>query len=155
MNKEGEIQYQNNNYNKALKANANKLRAHMTKAESCLWKYCLRAGMMDGHKFRRQRPVGWYIADFVSLDLMLVIEVDGATHLFEETQKKDAVKEKFFMEQGYKLIRFNDEEVLNNIDMVAEKIRYAIKEQEEKLEKDSARCPPLKGVSGRTKEYKE
>lgn len=56
----------------------------MTKAEACLWKYVLSSGKLKGYKFKRQRPVLQYIADFMCPDLMLIIEVDGITHLDEE-----------------------------------------------------------------------
>lgn len=65
-------------YNKSLQPFANKLRKEMTKAEVCLWKYVLRAGQMNGYKFRRQRPVLNYIADFMCKELRLIIEVDGS-----------------------------------------------------------------------------
>ncbi|NDV60066.1 endonuclease domain-containing protein [Bacteroides sp. 519] len=122
-----------NNYNKRLKYNANKLRANMTKAEACLWKYALRASMMNGYKFRRQRPIGWYIADFMCLELKLVIEVDGVTHLFEDTQKKDEEKDNYLTYQGYKVLRFTDEEVLKNMAVVIETIKDVVLEQESKF----------------------
>ncbi|MDL2213346.1 endonuclease domain-containing protein [Bacteroides sp. OttesenSCG-928-D19] len=127
------MQHQNNNYNKKLKENANQLRANMTKAEACLWKYALRAGMMNGYKFRRQRPIGWYIADFLCLELLLVIEVDGVTHLFEETQRKDMKKEAYLIGQGYRVLRFTDEEVLKKMTVVKQQIEMAIRVQEEEL----------------------
>ena|SRR6476660_5025852 len=64
-------------YNTKLQPLARELRTSMTKAEACLWKYVLRAGMMKGYTFRRQRPVLNYIADFTCKELMLIIEVDG------------------------------------------------------------------------------
>lgn len=64
-------------YNPLLKQNARKLRNEGTKSEACLWKYVLRAGNLNGFKFRRQRPVLNYIADFMCPELMLIIEVDG------------------------------------------------------------------------------
>ena len=67
----------NQNYNKELQPYAHKLRYSMTKAEACLWKYALRAKMMRGYTFNRQRPVGNYIVDFVCKELLLAIEVDG------------------------------------------------------------------------------
>lgn len=76
-------------YNKQLQPFARANRNAMTKAEACLWKFVLRAGMMKGYGFRRQRPVLRFIADFMCKELFLVIEVDGITHQFEETIKKD------------------------------------------------------------------
>jgi len=65
----------------------------MTKAEACLWKYVLPAGMMKGYTFNRQRAVMNYIADFSCKKLCLVIEVDGITHQQEEVYLKDKKKE--------------------------------------------------------------
>ena len=82
-------EYSNHSYNKNLQPYANRLRKEMTKAESCLWKYVLRAGKMKGFQFRRERPVLNYVADFMCIELKLVIEVDGITHHFEEVIKND------------------------------------------------------------------
>ncbi len=86
----------NNNwhYNKRLKSFANDLRKRMTKSETCLWKYALKSGKLTNWQFRRQRPVLNYIADFMCIELLLIIEVDGITHLWEETIIKDQKKEK-------------------------------------------------------------
>lgn len=90
----------------------------MTKAEACLWKYVLRAGGLKGYQFRRQRPVLNYIVDFVSFELMLIIEVDGITHWFEEVVKQDEIRQKCLEEIEFKVLRFNDEEVLEDIENV-------------------------------------
>jgi very-short-patch-repair endonuclease len=87
------MQFDNYKYNRKLQPFANKLRKEMTKAEACLWKYVLKAGQLKGYQFRRQRPVLDYIADFMCMDLMLIIEVDGITHHWEETMAKDRKKE--------------------------------------------------------------
>jgi len=78
-------EHDNHGYNKNLQPFANKLRKEMTKAEACLWKYVLRARQLKGYQFRRQRPVLNYIADFMCMELMLVIECDGITHQWEES----------------------------------------------------------------------
>jgi very-short-patch-repair endonuclease len=90
----------------------------MTKAEACLWKYALRAKKCKGYQFRRQRPVLKYIADFMCLELNLVIEVDGRTHLESTTIAKDKTKQKDLEEAGYTVLRFTDEEVLKHINAV-------------------------------------
>ena len=105
-------------YNKNLQPYANSLRKEMTKAEACLWKYVLRARQLKGFQFRRQRPVLNYIADFMCKELMLIIEVDGITHYFEETIKKDEIRQKNLESAGFTVLRFSDEEVLNNIHAV-------------------------------------
>jgi len=110
--------YENHFYNKTLQPYANRLRKEMTKAEACLWKYVLRAKKLSGFQFRRQRPVLTYIADFMCMELMLIIEVDGITHHWEETIKKDEIRQKDLESAGFTMIRFSDEEVLNRIQVV-------------------------------------
>jgi very-short-patch-repair endonuclease len=110
--------YENHFYNKTLQPYANRLRKEMTKAEACLWKYVLRAKKLSGFQFRRQRPVLTYIADFMCMELMLIIEVDGITHHWEETIKKDEIRQKDLESAGFTVIRFSDEEVLNRIQVV-------------------------------------
>ena len=90
----------------------------MTKAEACLWKYALKAGLLRGYSFRRQRPVLNYIADFMCMELMLVIEVDGSTHYWEETVEKDHKKQLDLEQAGFTVIRINDEDVLKDINAV-------------------------------------
>ena len=68
-------------YNSRLQPFANDLRHRMTKAEACLWKYALRAGIRKSYGFRRQRPVLNFIADFMCKELMLIIEVDGVSFI--------------------------------------------------------------------------
>jgi very-short-patch-repair endonuclease len=106
-------------YNKRLQPFANKLRKEMTKAEACLWKYVLRARLMKGYQFRRQRPVLNYVADFMCKELMLIIEVDGITHTWSETAIRDEQKEITLKNSGFTILRFTDNEVLNNIDQVS------------------------------------
>ena len=108
----------NYRYNKSLKLNAKALRKNMTKAEACLWKYVLKAGGMKGFTFRRQRPVLNYIADFMCMELFLIIEVDGITHSYETVSKQDAKRQADLEKAGFTLIRFNDQEVLNSISSV-------------------------------------
>jgi very-short-patch-repair endonuclease len=110
--------YSNHNYNKNLQPFANKLRKEMTKAEACLWKYILKAGQLKGYQFRRQRSILKYIADFICMELMLIIEVDGITHHWEETIVKDKKKQDDLEAAGFTVLRFTDEEVLNKINDV-------------------------------------
>lgn len=129
-------------YNKTLRAFARSNRNKATKAEACLWKYVLRAGMMKGYTFRRQRPVLRYIADFMCKELMLVIEVDGFSHHFEETIRKDKKKQHDLEEAGFTVLRFADEEVLHNIENVRRAILFAV---ETKERKSSSPLPPHRG----------
>ncbi len=119
-------------YNKRLQPFANKHRKNMTKAEACLWKYVLKARKMRGYRFRRQRPVLNYIADFMCKELMLVIEVDGFTHLLNETKHRDQKKQTDLEAVGFTILRFKDEEVLRQIGQVIETVENWIVEKEKR-----------------------
>lgn len=125
----------NYHYNSSLQKFANKLRKNSTKSEACLWKYVLRAGTMKGFKFSRQRPVLNYIADFMCKELMLIIELDGITHLSKEAFIKDEKREADLKAIGFSILRFSDWEVLNRIvdvDIaIGEWIEKKIKEENE------------------------
>ncbi len=108
---------QNNFYNKRLKNSAHENRYEMTKAEACLWKYIL-SSKKTGYTFNRQRPILDFIADFMSKDLKLIIEVDGYSHFLEEVIAKDEHKQKALEAAGYRVIRFRDSEILEQIDRV-------------------------------------
>lgn len=115
-------------YNNRLREKANALRNDATKAEACLWKYVLKANAL-GYGFKRQRPVLKYIADFMCTDLMLIVEVDGITHSYEETVIKDEIRQKELESIGFTVLRFTDDEVLNHINGVKERIEVWINEQ--------------------------
>jgi len=102
---------------------AKTLRKNLTDSERKLWKY-LQAKGFEGLKFRRQEPIGNYIVDFVCYEKRLVIEIDGGQHM--EEKSKDGVRDKWFREQGFKVLRFWDNEVLTNIVGVLELIRQSI-----------------------------
>jgi very-short-patch-repair endonuclease len=118
-------------YNERLQPFARKLRKDMTKAEACLWKYALRAGQMRGYEFRRQRPILNYIADFMCFELKLVIEVDGITHMWDETVERDCRKDAALTEAGVFVMRFTDEEVLRDIKGVIQRIEWWIEARTE------------------------
>ncbi len=119
-------------YNKTLQPFAHELRYTMTKAEACLWKYALRGKHMKGYSFNRQRPVLNYIADFMCKKLKLIIEVDGYSHLLEDTIIKDEQKQKDLESAGFKVLRFSDEQVLKGMPNVILAIESAIEEIESK-----------------------
>ena len=115
-------------YNYNLKHFANKNRKDMTKAEACIWKYLLSGKQMMGFSFRRQRPVLNFIADFMCKELMLIIEVDGLTHQWEEVANKDLSRSIALEDIGFTIIRFSDDEVLNDIGNVNRTICFYIEE---------------------------
>ena len=132
------IKARNNYYNKDLREFAHELRYTMTKAEACLWKYVLRAKMMGGFSFTRQRPVLNYIADFMCKELKFIIEVDGYSHTLDEVKEKDKQKQSDLEEVGFIVIRFTDEEILKGI----ENVRGAIFQEVETLKKLHPLPPP-------------
>jgi very-short-patch-repair endonuclease len=89
----------------------------MTDAEFELWKHLKNKQL--GVRFRRQSPIGNYIVDFVSFEAKLVIEVDGGQHA-EST--KDGSRDKYLKSQGFRVLRFWNNEVLGNIEGVLDKI---------------------------------
>lgn len=112
-------------YNKNLKNLAQKLRKNSTKSEIRLWAELLRV-KQTGYTFLRQRPVLNYIADFLCKDLKLIIEFDGYSHEFEQQWKKDEERQKELEEAGFKILRFTDNEVMNDLRNVESEITYWI-----------------------------
>ena len=101
---------------------AKKLRSDMTDAERRLW-YRLRAHRFDGHKFKRQVPIGHYVVDFACLGRKLIIEVDGGQHA---DNADDAVRDSYLRSQGFHVLRFWNNDVLKNTDGVLEMIVSAL-----------------------------
>ena len=98
---------------------ARKLRKRFTDTEHHLW-YHLRARQFENLKFRRQEPIGRYIVDFVCYEKGVIIECDGSQHLAQE--KEDKRRDLWFKDQGYRVLRFWDNEVLQNTEAVLEQI---------------------------------
>ena len=113
-------------YNPRLKERARSLRQHMTRAEVLLWQQ-LKARQMEGYDFDRQRPIDEYIVDFFSKDLMLAIEVDGVTHDSAAGQQRDQRRQQRLEALGVRFLRFQDEEVTQNLEGVLAVIREWIR----------------------------
>ena len=113
-----------------LKVFAKENKRNSTEAERALWE------MLRGHNlgvhFRRQHPIGCFIADFVCLKKKLIIEVDGGYHSEKEQQESDGERTKILEFQGYKVIRFTNEEVIGNTKEVLHIINKYIDEQTKK-----------------------
>jgi very-short-patch-repair endonuclease len=105
------------------KDKARALRSQMSDAETLLWQH-LRGRRFQGFKFRRQRPLGPYILDFVCQEAGLVIEVDGGQHA--EAQAYDDRRTMFIEQQGLRVIRFWNHDVLNQTPAVLEQIWQAL-----------------------------
>ncbi|MEW5835534.1 MAG: endonuclease domain-containing protein [Pseudomonadota bacterium] len=94
------------------------LRKNMTDAEQLLWRH-LRAHRMCGQKFRRQQPIGPYIVDFVHFGVRLVVEADGGQH---NGSSNDAERDAWLQGQGFAVLRFWNDEILQNIEAVLEAV---------------------------------
>ena len=103
------------------------LRKRLTDAEKLMWRH-LRGKQLEGFKFRRQEPIGNYVADFVCYEKRIIVEVDGSQHCSE----KDRERDRWFEGQGFvvsaqpngfKVLRFWNNEVLKNTEGVWEVIR--------------------------------
>ena len=99
---------------------ARTLRQQHTTAERLLWSQ-LRDRRLDGFKFRRQRPIGPYVVDFVSLEGKLIVEVDGEPH--ELTVAHDTVRDAKLRAAGYRVLRIRNDEVRSNLEGVCQSIR--------------------------------
>ncbi|WP_442753250.1 endonuclease domain-containing protein [Methylocystis sp. JAN1] len=101
------------------------LRAAQTSAEKMLWGK-LRGRWLGGHKFVRQEPIEGFFADFVCREHRLVVEVDGATHSSEEELAYDARRDRALREAGFRILRFQNDEIFRNIDGVCDTILNAL-----------------------------
>jgi very-short-patch-repair endonuclease len=108
--------------NDTQRQRAKSLRQSMTRAERLLWRY-LKAHHLDGLGFRRQVPMGVYIADFVCHAARLVVELDGETHDFEARQRYDLSRDTWFEARGYFVLHIPNEKVLGNLEGTWELIR--------------------------------
>ncbi len=114
-----------------LLALARKARQEMGEAEQRLWSR-LRAGRLLGWKFRRQMPFARFRPDFVCARAKLIVEVDGSQHA--EDVARDALRTRYFEAEGYRVVRFWNDDVLRDTDKVLEAILAAL-------------APPLPGAS--------
>ena len=94
---------------------ANELRRNQTEAEKLLW-YRLRDRRLSGYKFRRQFPIGPYVADFACLSAQLIVELDGGQHA--EQTAYDAARDHHIRKEGFGVLRFWNNEVVENLDGV-------------------------------------
>lgn len=108
-----------------LRGYARENRKEQTPAEWFLWEH-LRGDQL-GVDFRRQHIISDYIVDFACLDRMLIVEVDGAYHAERDQAEDDEVRTEHLEQLGFRVIRFNNEDVLYNLEGVLDKIRDELK----------------------------
>ncbi|MGH7890390.1 MAG: endonuclease domain-containing protein [Thermodesulfobacteriota bacterium] len=102
---------------------ARELRKNPTESEQMLWKH-LRLRQLGGYKFRRQQPLGPYFVDFVCLEKRLIVEVDGGQH--SEQIAYDSERSGWLEAQEFPIVRFWNNEVLKEIEVVKEVIAEAL-----------------------------
>ena len=107
---------------KGLTGIARRLRKHSTDTELYLWRH-LRDRQIEGFKFRRQQPVGRYVVDFVNLEKKVVVELDGEEHALDPGDK---IRDEWLKAEGYKVLRFWDNQVFSNLEGVLENIRNVL-----------------------------
>jgi len=106
-----------------LTEHAKSMRREPTESELRMW-LALRAKRFSGVKFRQQKVIGPYIVDFAARNPMLVIEIDGDTHAGREGY--DADRTKFLEKQGYKVLRFNNNDVMTNLEGILTMLADAV-----------------------------
>ena len=104
--------------------NARRLRQRPTEAELKLWS-ALRHKQLEGYRFRRQVPIGEFVADFACLSERFIIEVDGGQHDIE--REKDGARTAWLETRGYRVIRFWNNDVLGNLDGVVRVILQTLR----------------------------
>lgn len=127
MDKKDTRQWTRDKISKGLLTNARNLRKDMTPSEKLLWSF-LKDRKLSGYKFRRQQPLEGFILDFYCDVAKLGIEVDGSIHSLKEISEYDEQRTQFLNEFGIQIIRFSNEEVLNNTDQVLKDIKNKIEE---------------------------
>ena len=106
-------------YTHNLISRAREMRTNMTEAEKRMWYQCLKQ-LPD--RFRRQRPFGSYIVDFYCAAYKLVVEIDGDSHASTGAQEYDAERTAYLQGLGLRVIRFSNQEVMENLDGVYERL---------------------------------
>jgi len=129
-----------------LKKFCKEMRNQPTEAERVLWEG-LSGKKLDGYKFRRQHIIGNYITDFICLKEDLIIEVDGLIHQLPDNVASDLERTAWLEEQGYKVIRFSNDEVLFRLNEVLDKISAELATN--KLTTESAAPPSGAGGAGK------
>ena len=120
-------------------------RNNPTEAEAALWSQ-LRNKQLDGYKFRQQHLIGDFIVDFVCLSKKLVIEVDGGIH--KETKEYDEERTKILADRGFEVLRFKNEEVLGDIDVILEQVSNNLAQLKDYSDQENESNIPPSGARG-------
>jgi very-short-patch-repair endonuclease len=125
---------------------AKTLRANTTATEDILWRHLRRLEPTGSH-FGRQVPIGPYVADFACLKERLIIEVDGSQHGNDIDRRRDEVRTRWLNSEGYRVIRFWNNEVMSKTEAVLEAVYNAIAVTPPRL--PMAGDPPPQGEGGK------
>ena len=112
-------------YRHGFVGRARAFRKSMTDGEQKLWSR-IRGKQLE-YYFRRQTPIGKYIVDFVCWKEKLIIEIDGSQHLTNSGKEYDRIRDQFLQQQGFRILRFNSVEVLDNTDGIIDAIYENLK----------------------------
>ena len=110
------------------RSRAKELRQRMTRAETLLWRY-IKAHRIGGLGFRRQVPLGNYVADFVCHSARLIIEIDGESHDFESRERADHKRDAWLESQGYTVLRFTNDQVFRELEGIVHVILEAARKR--------------------------
>jgi very-short-patch-repair endonuclease len=105
---------------------ARSLRRNMTFAETILWRV-LRGSRLAGYKFRRQVPVGIYVADFLCVRESLIVELDGAPHDDPDQRAHDLRRDIWLRQEGYRILRLPNDLVIGTCDLAVEQILHGLR----------------------------
>lgn len=108
-----------------LEAFAKDQRSAMTRAEALFWEQ-VRAGRFHGYKFKRQAPIAPYIVDLVCVSERVIVELDGPPHDTPNRREQDAERDTWLRQQGFQVLRFANDEVLGNCDLVMSAVLRAL-----------------------------
>jgi very-short-patch-repair endonuclease len=108
--------------NSEISGAAKELRTRQTEEEKRLW-FNLRDNQINGVKFRRQEPIGSFIVDFVNYENKLIVEVDGSSHKEIKTKINDNYRTQWLESEGFRVLRFWNTEIINDIQGVIKKIK--------------------------------
>ena len=114
-----------NSVPKCLRPFAKDQRSMMTRAEDLFWEQ-VRAGRFHGFKFKRQVPIAPYIIDFLCASARVIVELDGPPHENAERRAGDAARDRWLREQGFQVLRFSNDLVLGNCQLVLDEVHKAI-----------------------------
>jgi len=128
-----------------IRSHARRMRHEPTKTESKLWRW-LRNRRFGDHKFRRQYPIGRYVVDFYCHELKLAIELDGSPHEFRSEYDEQRTAE--LTDYGITVVRFNNDDMRADPEIVAARIQYAITLAADARPSPGAIAPPSPGGRG-------